>query len=62
MLGELVAGRTNKEIAAALGITEKTASIHVSHILAKLGCATRTQAAGVALEQGLVQREVVAPG
>jgi DNA-binding NarL/FixJ family response regulator len=59
VLGQLVSGRTNKEIAAALGITEKTASIHVSHILAKLGCATRTQAVGVALSDGLFGREPV---
>jgi DNA-binding CsgD family transcriptional regulator len=57
-LRELVAGRTNKEIAAALGITEKTASIHVSHILAKLECATRTQAAGMALAHGLLRGDV----
>ncbi|MGQ0714925.1 MAG: helix-turn-helix transcriptional regulator [Gemmatimonadaceae bacterium] len=55
VLRELVAGGTNKEIAAALGISEKTASIHVSHILAKLECATRTQAAGMALAQGLLR-------
>lgn len=59
VLRELVAGRTNKEIAAALGISEKTASIHVSHILAKLECATRTQVAGLALAQGLVRTKLV---
>lgn len=45
VLREVAEGRTNREIAAALGIAEKTVSIHVSHILAKLGCRTRTQAA-----------------
>jgi DNA-binding NarL/FixJ family response regulator len=45
VLREVAQGRTNREIAAALGIAEKTVSVHVSHILAKLGCKTRTQAA-----------------
>jgi len=45
VLREVAQGRTNREIAATLGIAEKTVSVHVSHILAKLGCRTRTQAA-----------------
>ena len=45
VLHEVAKGRTNREIALALGIAEKTVSVHVSHILAKLGCKTRTQAA-----------------
>jgi ATP/maltotriose-dependent transcriptional regulator MalT len=45
VLREVAQGRTNREIAEALGIAEKTVSVHVSHILAKLGCKTRTQAA-----------------
>jgi DNA-binding CsgD family transcriptional regulator len=45
VLHEVAEGRTNREIAQALGIAEKTVSVHVSHILAKLGCKTRTQAA-----------------
>jgi DNA-binding CsgD family transcriptional regulator/tetratricopeptide (TPR) repeat protein len=61
VLRELVTGHTNKEIAQALGITEKTVSIHVSHILAKLECATRTQAAAVALADRLVEREPAGP-
>jgi DNA-binding CsgD family transcriptional regulator/tetratricopeptide (TPR) repeat protein len=39
------AGHSNREIAAALVISPKTASVHVSNILAKLRTATRTQAA-----------------
>jgi DNA-binding NarL/FixJ family response regulator len=38
-------GRTNRQIAAALFISDKTASVHVSHILAKLGVANRAEAA-----------------
>ena len=45
VLREIALGRTNREIAHALGIAEKTVSVHVSHILEKLGCRTRTQAA-----------------
>ena len=43
---DLVAqGQANKEIAAALGISERTARTHVSHVLRKLGVSSRTQAA-----------------
>ena len=45
VLREVANGRTNREIAAVLGIAEKTVGVHVSHILSKLGCKTRTQAA-----------------
>ncbi len=41
----VAAGRSNREIATALVISPKTASVHVSNILAKLGAATRTEAA-----------------
>jgi DNA-binding NarL/FixJ family response regulator len=41
----VTAGQSNREIAAALFISPKTASVHVSNILAKLGAATRTEAA-----------------
>ncbi|MFA1539047.1 helix-turn-helix transcriptional regulator [Actinomadura monticuli] len=46
-------GRNNREIAAALFISPKTASVHVSNILAKLDVASRTQAAAVAHREGL---------
>jgi two-component system, NarL family, response regulator LiaR len=52
---ELIAGgRSNKRIAFELGISEKTVKTHVGHLLAKLGVADRTQAALLALRQGLV--------
>jgi DNA-binding CsgD family transcriptional regulator/tetratricopeptide (TPR) repeat protein len=44
----LAEGRSNREIAAALFIAPKTASVHVSNILGKLGAATRTEAAAIA--------------
>lgn len=48
------AGRSNKEIAAQLDISERTARTHVSNILSKLGVSSRTQAALVAVREGLV--------
>jgi DNA-binding NarL/FixJ family response regulator len=52
---DLVAlGRSNREIARALFISEKTTGVHVSHILAKLGVASRTEATSRAHLQGLV--------
>lgn len=47
-------GLTNKEIGQELGITEKTASVHVSNILGKLALSSRTQAALYAAQTGLV--------
>ena len=47
-------GRTNGEIAGRLYISTKTASVHVSNILAKLGAATRTEAASIATRDGLL--------
>ncbi len=41
-------GESNGQIAERLFITRKTASVHVSNILGKLGVATRTEAAAVA--------------
>jgi DNA-binding CsgD family transcriptional regulator/tetratricopeptide (TPR) repeat protein len=48
-------GRTNSEIGNLLFISTKTASVHVSHILAKLGVSSRVQAAGLAHDQGLLE-------
>ena len=44
----LAEGRTNRQIGERLFISEKTASVHVSRILAKLGVANRAEAAGIA--------------
>ncbi len=41
-------GATNRQIGAALYMAEKTASVHVSRILTKLGVRSRTQAAAMA--------------
>ena len=48
-------GMSNKEIGAALFITERTARTYVSNILGKLGLASRTQAALWAVEHKLVE-------
>ena len=48
-------GLSNTEIAEQLVISRKTASVHVSNILAKLGVSTRVQAAAVAHRRGLVR-------
>ncbi len=50
----LAQGQANKEIARTLNIGEKTVKTHVSHILAKLGVPSRTQAALHAARIGLV--------
>jgi DNA-binding CsgD family transcriptional regulator len=50
----LATGRTNRQIADTLFISESTASVHVSNILGKLGVSGRTEAAAVALRGGLV--------
>jgi DNA-binding NarL/FixJ family response regulator len=47
-------GRSNREIADALVISERTARTHVSNVLVKLGLASRTQAALWAVREGLV--------
>jgi ATP/maltotriose-dependent transcriptional regulator MalT len=48
VLALIAEGATNRQIGAALFMAEKTASVHVSRILAKLGVQSRTQAAAVA--------------
>jgi DNA-binding NarL/FixJ family response regulator len=48
------AGKANKQIAAELGISERTARTHVSNILRKLGLSSRTQAALWAVREGIV--------
>ena len=54
MLRLIAAGRSNREIASVLFIAPKTASVHVSNILGKLGAASRTEAAAIAHREGLV--------
>lgn len=50
----LAQGLANKQIAAALGISEHTVKFHVSGIYAKLGAASRTEAVRLGVRQGLI--------
>ena len=54
VLIEIGRGRSNREIAKALALSEKTVKAHVSAVLAKLGVSDRTQAALHAVRAGLV--------
>jgi DNA-binding NarL/FixJ family response regulator len=51
-------GRTNRQIARALFISEKTASVHVSNIMSKLGAANRSEAAAIAHRLHLLEPNV----
>jgi DNA-binding NarL/FixJ family response regulator len=51
VLAQIADGRSNREIARLLRVSEKTVKTHVSSVLAKLGVADRTQAALLAVRQ-----------
>ena len=50
----LALGRTNRQIGRALFISDKTVSVHVSNLMAKLGAGGRTEAAALARRAGLL--------
>ena len=56
MLELLARGWTNKQIAESLFISEKTARVHVSHLLTKMAVPTRGAAVDVAHRHGLLDR------
>ena len=56
MLALVVEGRTNKEIAIALGLSDKTVKNYLSNAFQKLGISRRTQAAAL-FGTGAVRRE-----
>ena len=51
----LAAGNSNREIGDALGISDGTVKIHVTHLLAKLGVTSRAEAIATAVRRGLVR-------
>lgn len=55
VLQRLATGKSNQEIAAALGIAESTVKFHVNNLLGKLNVENRTQAAIVALKRGIAK-------
>jgi DNA-binding NarL/FixJ family response regulator len=57
VLEEIVHGKSNKEIAAALEISEATVKTHINSMLSKLGVSDRTQAATAAIQRGIVPLE-----
>ncbi len=50
-------GKANKEIAHALGISERTVKTHLGHLFEKLGVTSRTEAVKVATRRGLVRMD-----
>jgi two-component system NarL family response regulator len=50
-------GQGNKQIAAALGLSELTVAVHVKNILGKLGVGSRTEAVTLALRKGILHIE-----
>jgi two-component system NarL family response regulator len=57
VLRQIVAGKSNKEIASHLFISEATVKTHINSLLGKLGVTDRTQAATTALQRGIVHLE-----
>jgi DNA-binding NarL/FixJ family response regulator len=54
ILALIAQGRSNKEIAFALGIRERTVKFHVAALFARLGTSSRTEALVVALRMGVI--------
>ncbi|MCU1322495.1 MAG: two-component response regulator [Acidobacteriaceae bacterium] len=54
VLKQIVRGRSNKEIAGDLAISEATVKTHINSLLAKLSVTDRTQAATAAIQRGIV--------
>jgi DNA-binding NarL/FixJ family response regulator len=54
VLALVAGGRTNRQVGAALFISDKTVSVHLSRVMAKLGAGSRTEAVSVAYARGLL--------
>jgi DNA-binding NarL/FixJ family response regulator len=57
VLKEIVNGKSNKEIATELNVSEATVKTHINSLLGKLGVTDRTQAATAAIQRGIVPLE-----
>jgi two-component system NarL family response regulator len=57
VLEQIVYGKSNKEIAAELNVSEATVKTHINSLLSKLGVTDRTQAATAAIQRGIVPLE-----
>jgi DNA-binding NarL/FixJ family response regulator len=55
VLALVALGRTNREVGEQLYISEKTVSVHLSRIMAKLGASRRAEAVAAAYERGLLE-------
>jgi NarL family two-component system response regulator YdfI len=56
VLYQVALGKTSKEIAASLGIRERTVNWHLEQTFIKLGAESRAEAVALALELGIVRR------
>jgi DNA-binding NarL/FixJ family response regulator len=50
-------GRTNRQVGDELFISEKTVSVHLSRIMAKLGATRRAEAVAIAMDRGLLEEQ-----
>jgi RNA polymerase sigma factor (sigma-70 family) len=55
VLALVASGRTNREVGEELYISEKTVSVHLSRIMAKLGASRRAEAVAIAYDRGLLE-------
>jgi DNA-binding CsgD family transcriptional regulator/tetratricopeptide (TPR) repeat protein len=55
VLALVAGGRTNRQVGAELFISEKTVSVHLSRVMAKLGASSRTEAVSVAYARGVLE-------
>ncbi len=60
ILGHIAKGRSNKQIAFALGIRERTVKFHVAALFERLGTQSRTEALVVALRSGVIRLDETA--
>ena len=60
ILGHIAQGRSNKQIAFALGIRERTVKFHVAALFERLGTQSRTEALVVALRNGVIRLDETA--